>query len=96
MNTFSRYARLVGVGIVFSIALPAYAKDASPSPNKIYSVAKPTVARGTGPSRAIDVQQPTQDSNDAPATTKKKADAVDPSITPYVTYEGATNTNTER
>ena len=96
MNTFTKYARLVGVGIAFSIALPVYAEEASAASNKIYPSAKPMVAKSTGPSRSIDSSQRIEDSTDATVTTKKKVDVPEPSVTPYMTYDGATNSNTDR
>lgn len=96
MNTFTKYARLVGVGIVFSIALPVCAEETNAATNKIYPSAKPVVAKAVGAPRSIDSPQQTKDSADATAKSKKKADVPDPSITPYITYEGATTTNTDR
>lgn len=97
MNTVSKYARIVGVGIAFSIALPVCAEEeASTASNKIYPSAKPMVAKGKGPSRSIDSSQQIEDNTDAPATTTKKAEVPDPSYTPYMTYDGATSSNTDR
>ena len=96
MNTFTKYARLVGVGIAFSIALPVCAEEASAASNKIYPSAKPMVAKSTGPSRSIDSSQQIEDSTEATVTTKKKVDVPEPSVTPYMTYDGATNSNTDR
>ena len=96
MNTVTKYARLVGVGIAFSIALPVCAEEASTASNKIYPSAKPMVAKGKGPSRSIDSSQQIEDSTDTTATTTKKAEVPDPSDTPYMTYEGATSSNTDR
>lgn len=96
MNTVTKYARLVGVGIAFSITQPVCAEEASAASNKIYSSAKPMVAKGTGPSRSIDSSQRIEDITEATVTTKKKVDVPDPSVTPYMTYDGATNSNTDR
>ena len=95
MNTFTKYARLVGVGIVFSIALPVCAEEASAASNKIYPSAKPMVAKGTGPSRSMMLVQ-IRDRAGEMKTTKDNADVLDLSVTPYMTYDGATNSNTDR
>jgi len=96
MNTFTKYASLIGVGIVFSVALPVYAEDQSAAPNKIYPSAKPMVAKGVGAPRAIDSLQEAKGNSNATTASKKNAEVPDPSITPYVTYEGATSSNTDR
>ena len=96
MNTVTKYARLVGVGIAFSIAQPVCAEEASAASNKIYPSAKPMVAKSTGPSRSIDSSQRIEDSTEATVTTKRKVDVPEPSVTPYMTYDGATNSNTDR
>jgi len=96
MNAISKHALLIGVGIVFSVALPVYAEDESAAPNKIYPGAKPLVTKGTGAPRPIDSLQEAPDSVDATSTTKKKAEVPDPTVTPYVTYEDANSSNTDR
>lgn len=98
MNTFTKYARLVSVGIVFSVALPVYAEDESVAPNKIYPSAKPMVAKSWESGRSS-VYSPTSETSlrqDDTEATKRNAEAPDPSTTPYVTYEGATSSNTDR
>lgn len=95
MNTFTKYARLVGVGIVFSIALPVCAEETNAATNKIYLSAKPVLAKAVGAPRSMTTPQ-IQDSADEIKTTPITAEVPDPSVTPYMTYDGATSSNTDR
>jgi len=95
MSTFSKIARLVGVGVVFSIALPVYAEDSSAASNKVYASAKPIVVKASGAPRSMTLPQ-SRDSESEMKTTPNTAEAPDPSVTPYMTYDGATSSNTDR
>ena len=95
MNTTAKYAHLVGLSIALSIALPISAKEQDAASNKLYPTAKPMTVRTAGPSRAIQSPQ-IQESATEVNTTQKKVDVPDPAVTPYMTYEGATSSNTDR
>ena len=95
MNTTAKYAQIIGLSIALSIALPSSAEEQDAASNKLYPTAKPMTVRTAGPSRAIKSQQ-IQESAAEVNTTQKKVDVPDPAVTPYMTYEGATSSNTDR
>ena len=94
MNTTAKYAQIIGLSIALSIALPSSAEEQDAASNKLYPTAKPMTVRTAGPSRAIKSQQ-IQESAAEVNTTQKKVDVPDPAVTPYMTYEGATSSNTD-
>ena len=94
MNTTAKYAHLVGLSIALSIALPSSAEEQDAASNKLYPTAKPMTVRTAGPSRAIESPQMQESAADV-NTPQKKVDVPDPAVTPYMTYEGATSSNTD-
>lgn len=94
MSTTAKCAHLVGLSIALSISLPSLAEEQDAASNKRYPTAQPMTVRMAGASRAIESPQMQEHATDV-NTTQKKVDVPDPAVTPYMTYEGATSSNTD-
>ena len=95
MNTPQSYASIVGLGIALLITLPCAADEQDAAQNKLYPSAKSIAVRQASPSRTFESPSMPESVGEANST-PKKSDVPDPTTTPYMTYEGATSSNSDR
>lgn len=94
MNKVQSIIHTLGLAIALAAALPVSAEERDAQENRAVITVKPVASKAIVQQLDGDVMQGLEAPAAGPAP--QKDEEVDPAITPYVTYDGAANSNPDR
>lgn len=94
MNKVQTIIHTLGLAIALTATLPVSAEERNAQENRAVITVKPVASKAIAQPFDGDVMQGLEAPAAGPAP--QKNEGVDPAITPYITYDGAANTNPDR